>query len=334
MYRGTYLKNFLLLSAFGAMSTIAAWEFPTTKGRPAFIVEVAPGFLLKGPKSHRSVLYKVSDGELTNPFGKTTKVDDWSPTVGMRASATLMANNKQAMEFLYMGLFNWTPEKAVTDSSGVGVNTEPYTTNDWDSATKIQWSTKDSYNSYQLGAWFYVTPRFEDYFSFGLTGGLRFFNIVDKDLFFAFTDYLGIDEPPPIPSRMIATSDNWIRGGEFGVEVYCRLLSYFAWAIQARGGVGADFVNRKTYITDDSNATLVADIERSTKTRVSGWGEFSPYVIFHNRNFYFRLQGVGTFIARVADSSKSFLKTRHVTDIKFENEYTVAGGFLGVGYIF
>ena len=210
-------------------SCVEGWDQPRTKGRTAFILEVGPGFLCKGPRSTTSVLYQVdTQGNLTDPFGSTRNVG-WQTGVGLRASAQVLANNREGAEFLYTGLFNWTPFKTVTnDSNGVGVLTSPYTTTDWAGATEITWSTKTSYNSYEILIWYYVSPRFEDYFSIAVNFGGRFINIVDTDLFFSFATIAST------PSELKATTNNWLRGGEVGFEFSVRPLSYFNWGVILR----------------------------------------------------------------------------------------------------
>lgn len=324
-------KHLLLWLPLVCIISLHGWEFPTTKGRPAVIFEASPGVYLKGPETHVSVLYQASGNTLTDPFGNQRKVNDWHPAVGVRASAQIMANNKQSMEFLYYGLFNWTPVKASEATNGVGVNTAPFTTDDWASADKVEWRTHTKYNSYELAAWFHLTPRYEDYFSFSVLAGGRFFQLEDIDTFFAFSSLV---EPIPTPSEMRTSSDNWIRGAEVGLEVYCRPLSYLIWALQGRGGLGADTITRSIYLTDDNNTTLIADYDEDDHTLVSAWGEFIPYVIFQNNQLYFRFTGIFTYISKYSPSDLSFNKARKITDIKSKYKYILAGGFVGVGYVF
>ncbi len=326
-------------------SELLAWEYPTTKGRPALIVEVAPGVLFKGPQTTSPALYQSSDGVLSTPFSNTENIG-WEPTVGMRASLQVMADNKQSMEFVYVGLYNWTRRKSSQEINGVGINTSPYETVDWASSDRIQWDIKTSFNSYDLCAWFHLTPRFEDYFSFSLLAGGRFINIVDTNTFFSFgatdltipstdTDALIISALTSPASVLRAETDNWLRGGEIGFEVMCRPVSYFSWAIQLRGAGFVDDVSRSIYITDANNSVVIVDSQDNNETtRFSALGEFLPYVLIQNKQLYFRIMGTGTWIGNVSTTAPSFDKIRRVTDIKFQNTFTLAGGYVGIGYIF
>ena len=214
------ITSLLLAGLLGLPLVMEGWEEPRTKGKIAFLLEVGPGFLYKGPTSTQSVLYQVdNNGNLTDPFGGTRKTG-WQVGVGMRASAMVLANNKEAAEFLYTGLFNWTPFKSVTNTStGVGILTSPYTTNDWQGASTINWSTRTKYNSYEILMWFFVTPRYENYFSLAVNFGGRFINITDRD---HFTSFLA---PETTPSQLTVETNNWLRGGEVGLQFNVRPLS-------------------------------------------------------------------------------------------------------------
>ena len=328
-----FTKKSIILPLLATLSILppllGGWENPTTKGRPAFIFEVGPGFLVKGKDSKVSVLYQVDgSGNLTDPFGNTQRVG-YEVGVGLRALAQVMANNKESVEFIYTGLFNWTRQKGVSNTStGVGVLTAPYTTTDWQSADKITWSSKTSYNSYDATMWWHLTPRYEDYFSFSLLAGARSINISDEDLFFSFKTLTAK------PSQLKAISNNWLVGGEVGFEIYCRPLSFIAWAVQFRGAVLSDGVTRSIYLTDLANSTVVANTDDDDARKIAGMGEAIPYIVLQNNKLYAKLLGSITYIGNISSSATSFKKTRKITDIKFSRKFLIAGAFLDIGYVF
>ncbi len=322
-------RSLLIAAIVGAPLLLQSWEEPRTRERTAFVIEVGPGVLFKGPKSKLSALYQVdSQGNLTDPFGNTRSVD-WQTGVGIRASAEVISHNKEGAEFLYTGLYNWTPYQAASNSTtGVGVLTSPYTTTDWEGAEKITWSTATSYNSYELIMWFYVTPRFENFFSFAVNFGGRFINIVDTDLFYSFYTQTST------PSELSAQTNNWLRGGEVGFEINVRPLSYFNWGVILKGAGFADSINRSIYLTDLDNTTVVADTNSYSETAASGLGEALPYIGIQNRYFTMKLLGDFVYIGNISTTAKSFNKIRKVTDIKFTNKFLLQGVFVDIGCVF
>lgn len=307
----------------------AEWVYPQTKKRPVLILDVAPGVLFKGPSSKVSVLYNVdSDGNLTDPFGNTQRVN-WDAAIGLRASAQVMANNKGSADFIYTGLFNWTRDKTAQDvDNGVGVLTSPYTTDDWQNADKIEWSTKTSFNSYELAMWHHITPRYEEIFSFSFMLGGRFINIIDTDLFFSFKTLA------QKPSILRAETDNWLRGGGFGFEVACRPLSYLMWTVQLKGDFFADAIERNIRLTDDQNTNVVADTTDLDRTVVAGLGEAVPALVIQNNRFFFKFTGTVTYIVNLSTTAPSFEKIRKITDIKTTPKFFLGGIYIGAGYIF
>ncbi len=290
----------------------------TAESEKVFAFEVGYCGLWRSPLKDMSFITGGENGEA--PFEKVK----FNYVSGVRALVEMNLGQKNSIEAVYTGLFNWNNHGSATDSTYTfSVPTSPYLNEDWTDFYYFHYHYRSQLNSGELSYWRHVTPRYVNYFSFSWMIGLRYIDFRDSIHKNNGTGQVGDTASVKAINRM--------GGAQVGLELQCNSSKRFTWAIQVKGGGYADFVSRKTIFNDLGNTELIVNSEQS-RVKKDFTLELIPYIMYRINPIYLRLAYDRVILFNPVFAPRQLSAAKFVDEVYTHNYVNFQAVYASIGF--
>ncbi len=207
--------------------------------------------------------YSADKGLVDNSIGEHTLMDtkdlmhEMHFKPGYRLGLEYHLSQKMSIEGNYLYLAPQSGSKKIKGDQDLNYPFKDLSTVvDYHNADRVHACYGDRFWDSEANFWWHSTPRFVDYFSLSVIGGLRYFNYNEKlkDKFIngaQSSDYL-------------VQTKNKMGAVQLGLNFQINPMRYMNWEFTAKGGVTADYATARTLIRDNNNTEVLRDFKNKT----------------------------------------------------------------------
>lgn len=247
---------------------------------------------------------------------------------GTRIQGELNPNPLETAQFVFIGFINWqqnglfiAPEKNIyIPIEGIeGLD-------NWQNIANLYYSYHDQIFSFELSYWRHLTPRFSDYFSFSILGGLRYIGLKDR------LEYLA-SQASEAQNTLRVQQNNRIIGVQTGLDINYRVTERFFWVNEFKFTLAPNFIEQQIFLTDDSPEAVVNDSEHYHLTATYGFDLVSTFS-FHLGFLCFKAGVQWLSLFNIALSPYQVVAGRDIDNINWNEIYTIKGVHVDAGFNF
>ncbi len=234
-------------------------------------------------------------------------------------------------EALQFRLTDWVNFKSILYSDNADPITFPFDDNidtyDWVNAQSGKAYYNSNFVAYDITYMYYFSPRWFNYFFFGIGGGIGYAKINEQFKVRYFNDYR--------TSKYDIKTENALYGGQFLIDVGSSPSSYLAWGVALRVGMNADMIQVRQYLDDNDGTVLIMNSAQNS-LKPSYYGEINPYILW--RPFTTVSVNVGYMLMYYADIAEAPSQINYDPStsqgIKHHDDMNFQGFYAGLSFYF
>lgn len=242
-------------------------------------------------------------------------------TGGLRVNANFSANRETAAEATFLGLYDFNYRNRFTSSTDeLGVSISPFIYNElgqniqkanFEGLSVVGLDHKESFNSIELNAMNYSSPKYYDYFCVAMYKGIRameYKNSLDLDCVSEEIEGFA----PPVYNDVIVKNRNRFIGAQIGFLGMYRYSQRIYLSVPIKGGIFADIiqsnvkVNYREVVDGQTPPTTLETLADITRNEI-GFGvcaETTPRIELHLGQMYFYLGGTFLYLFGTSPAAK------------------------------
>lgn len=253
---------------------------------------------------------------------------------GYRAGLTYLPNYWMSIEGKFLYLRSATESRVIRGSNLYYPFCDLSSTTDYRAAVAARATYTTNFWDVELNYWWHMTPRWVDYFSVSLLGGLRYFNETES-LSDKFSNTI-TGSSTLKRSTLKTWTENNIGGVQVGLNLQINPAHYFSWEINAKGGLMENHARSGSFVRDQNNSVSL-NHWKETKWQFGLFADLSAALVFSfARHFDFHI-GYDFLILSNLASAKDQLPScafKRTHGLNVDSTVSVYGVYAGLGISF